>query len=130
MKIELGRIVVLVKDYDEALNFYQKTLDCKVIFDQVTPEGKRYLHVGFKKRDLVGIWFLKAETEEDLAGVGQQTVGQPLFVLYTDNLEKVYQRLKDNNVEINKPPTITPHNKFLHFLDLYGNEVILVEMDK
>ena len=130
MKIEFGRIVVLVKDYDEALNFYKTALDCKVIFDQVTPEGKRYLHIGFKKRDLVGIWFLKAETEEELARVGHQTMEQPLFVLYTDNLEKVYQRLKDNHVKINKQPTITPDYKFLHFLDLYGNEVILVEMGK
>ena len=128
MKIEIGRIVILVKDFDETLDFYQKVLDCRVIFDQTTPEGKRYLHIGFKKRDLTGIWFLKAETEEELKYVGRQTSGQPVLVFYTDDLEKVYKRLKEHNVEINKQPAVAPGYKFLHFLDLYGNEFILMEM--
>ena len=129
MKIEIGRVVILVGDYDRALDFYQKALDCHVIFDQTTAEGKRYLHVGFKKRDITGIWFLKAETEAELALVGKQTQDQPALVLYTKEFDKVYQRLKDHDVTINKQPTIAPGYKFLHFLDLYGNEIILMEMD-
>ncbi|MDN5216689.1 VOC family protein [Fulvivirgaceae bacterium BMA12] len=128
MKIELGRVVILVENYDLALDFYQKALGCHIIFDQTTPEGKRYVHVGFKKKDTTGLWFLKAETEEELKQVGHQTLGQPMMVLYTNDLEKVYQRLKDNQVKISKQPVVSPGYKFLHFLDLYGNEIIMVEM--
>ena len=128
MKIELGRIVILVENYDQALAFYQQALGCHVIFDQTTPEGKRYVHVGFKKKDTTGLWFLKAETDEELALVGRQTHEQPTFVLYTDDLKKAYERLRDNQVKISKQPVSSPGYKFLHFLDLYGNEIIMVEM--
>ena len=64
------------------------------------------------------------------AHVGNQTGGMPAFVLYTDHLEKIYQRLKTNEVRIIKEPVISPEFSFLHFLDLYGNEIVLVQLNE
>ncbi len=126
MNISLGRVIILVKDYDDALEFYKKNLSCKVIMDSTNEAGQRFVHTGFGDTTETGIWFLKADTDEELQRVGHQTGGQPMMVLYTDAFDNVYARLRENNVTIYREPVDTPEYKCLHFLDLYGNEIVLV----
>ncbi len=129
MKISLGRIVLLVRDYDEALHFYETNLNAKKITDTISESGKRYLHIRFEDKSF-GIWFLKAETPEQLAQVGKQTAAMPSMVFYTDDLVEAYRELLRNQVTISKPPVNEGEGKFsfLHFLDLYGNEIVLVQL--
>ena len=129
MKIGLGRMVLLVKEFEEALKFYQDNLACVKLYDTINEIGKRFLHIGFHKNNNVGLWFLKAETEEQLSRVGNQTGGTPAFVIYTDGLDKIYERLKANKVKIVKEPVESEEFSFLHFLDLYGNEIVLVQLN-
>ncbi|MBK8549717.1 MAG: VOC family protein [Ignavibacteria bacterium] len=130
MKTEFGRIVILVNDYDEAFDFYEKNLGCKKFFDLTDERGLRYLHVGFNSESNGGIWFLKAETEEQKGRVGNQTSGQPVFVLYTDSFEELMEKLIQNKVNIIREPEVTPDSMSLNFLDLYGNEIVLVQLIK
>lgn len=130
MKTELGRIVILVNDYDEAFDFYEKNLGCKKFFDLTDERGLRFLHVGFNSESNAGIWFLKPETEEQSKRVGNQTAGQPVFVLYTDSFEELIEKLMQNKVNIIREPEITPDSMSLNFLDLYGNEIVLVQLIK
>ncbi len=125
--ITLGRTVILVKDYDEALKFYQSVFDCHVIFDQTTEEG-RFLHIGFGKKDGAGIWLLKAEGEDELALVGNQTGGQPAMVLFTDDFEDTYGKLQRMNIKIIKKPHQDAEFRQTHFADLYGNKIVMLEM--
>lgn len=127
MEYTLGRTVLLVNDYDEALRFYEVNLGAKKLFDEVADSGKRYLHIHFKDK-ASGIWFLKAETEEQQKQVGRQTAGMPAFVFYTDDLVEAYRNLMRNHVNIVKPPVNEGEAAFLHFLDLYGNEIVLVQL--
>ena len=60
MKTKLGRVIILVDDYDKAFEFYEKNFFCKKLFDQTTPQGKRYLHVGFSKDTGVGLWLVNS----------------------------------------------------------------------
>ena len=128
MKISLGRIILLVNDYDKALKFYEENLDAKILSDSPSKSGKRYLHIGFEGGNS-GIWFLKAETPEQQEHVGRQTGGTPSMVFYTNDLEELYQRLMRNKVKISKQPVNEEGFSFLHFLDLYGNEIVLVQLD-
>jgi len=128
MKISFGRMILLVSDYEKALKFYEENLDAKILSDSVSKTGKRYLHIGFEAGNS-GIWFLKAETPEQQAQVGRQTGGTPSMVFYTNDLEELYQRLMRNKVKISKQPVSEDQFSFLHFLDLYGNEIVLVELD-
>ncbi|AYB32157.1 bleomycin resistance protein [Chryseolinea soli] len=128
MKISLGRMVILVEDYDEALLFYKNVLNARVLHDDITPHGQRYLHIGFDEADTSGIWFLKAENPREQSRVGKQTDGQPAFVLYTESLDVVYKRLLEHAVQIVKEPVVMADYQFLHFRDLYGNEIIVVQM--
>ncbi|MDX5483322.1 MAG: VOC family protein [Hymenobacteraceae bacterium] len=128
METRLGRAVLLVQDYEEAYQFYNLNLGCRKLFDMTTEDGQRFLHIGFGEGDSVGLWLLKADKEEEQGRVGLQTGRQPAFVFYTSSLEEVYQRLLRHQVRIVKDPVTAPDAKFLHFLDLYGNEIVLVEL--
>jgi predicted enzyme related to lactoylglutathione lyase len=130
MKISLGRMVLLVKDYDEALTFYEKIFDSRVLFDKTNEEGKRFVHIGFDKKSRVGIWLLEAETEEEKSRIGNQTGGKTAMVMYCDDFDKMHRRLKDNMVNITMDPVEAPGVRFLHFKDLYGNEIILMEQQE
>jgi predicted enzyme related to lactoylglutathione lyase len=130
MKTAFGRMVLLIRDFEEALKFYQDNFDCLKLYDTINEKGKRFLHIGFNKKTDTGIWFLKAETEEQINHIGNQTGGMPLFVIYTDDLEEIYERLIRNKVKIIKKPLTGEGFSFLHMLDLYGNEIVVVEMEK
>lgn len=130
MQNTLGRIVLLVKDYDEALSFYETALGFKKIFEATTPNGQRFLHIAPKAGDATGIWFLQAQTPAEQQLVGKQTGGHPTFVLYTDSFDELHEQLITHQVRIKTAPQITPEYQFLHFLDLYGNEIVLVQLNQ
>ncbi|WP_069659151.1 VOC family protein [Arcticibacter eurypsychrophilus] len=128
MKNYLGRIILLIEDYEEAASFYEKNFGFKKMFDVTTDAGQRFLHMGSDPLDTLGIWFLKADTKEQKERIGNQTSGQPTMVIYTTSLEELFKKLKDNNVKIKVAPVLTPEYKFFHCLDLYGNEIVAVEI--
>lgn len=128
MKNYLGRLVLLVKDYEEALSFYTAIFGFEILYDQINTENNtRYLHIGYKENKTCGLWLLKAESEAELSVVGKQTAGAPFLVLYTSNLPSMYHRLRDLNVTIRIGPIADSDYSFLHCLDLYGNEIIVVQ---
>ncbi|MBK6264841.1 VOC family protein [Marivirga sp. S37H4] len=128
MKNYLGRIVLLVEDYEKASKFYEENFGFKKIFDVTTDVGQRFLHLGGDTSDNFGIWFIKADSKEQKGQIGRQTNGQPTMVIYTTSLNELFEKLKKNKVEIKVAPVNTPEFKFFHCLDLYGNEIVVVEI--
>lgn len=128
MKNVLGRIVILVNDYDEAFRFYEENLGCKKFFDLTDESGKRFLHISFDSESSAGIWFLKAQGEEQISRIGNQTAGSPVLVIYTDSIEEIYERFIKNNVRIVKGPEASEESVSINFLDLYGNEIVIVQL--
>ncbi|MGO4289452.1 VOC family protein [Chitinophaga sp. RAB17] len=127
MKNTLGRVVILVRDYDEAGRFYTAALGFHKLYD-ATLNGQRYLHLAPSPGELTGIWLLQAVGPEQDALVGRQAGEQPLLVLYTDSFNAYHQQLEDHGVTISQGPVITPDATFLHFQDLYGNEIVQVQL--
>lgn len=128
METKLGRAIILVEDYDKAFDFYEQNFFCRKIFDTTTPQGQRYLHIGFSHPDGVGIWFLKAENPVQQLLIGNQTGGQPTLVIYTDDIESLYERVQSNKVTITESLVSDTDSKFFHCLDLYGNRLTIVEL--
>ncbi|WP_315816981.1 hypothetical protein [Paraflavitalea speifideaquila] len=50
------------------------------------------------------------------------------MVIYTTELHVLYEQLLNNGVRIKTEPVITPAYSFLHCYDLYGNEIVVVEL--
>lgn len=130
MENYLGRIILLVDDYEKAPAFYEINFGFKRLFDHTTHLGQRFLHMGNEDRDAFAIWFLKAEGKAQKDRISNQTAGQPTMVIYTNNLEHQYQRLLSNKASIKIPPVTTQEYCFLHCYDACGNEIIVTELKK
>ena len=128
MKTKIGRVIILVEDYDLAFDFYEKNFFCKKLYEATTPDGQRFLHISFSDDDGIGIWFLKADSLEQKDNIGKQTAGQPTIVIYTDDVEELYRHLQNNGVKIIEELVSTSESKFFHCLDLYGNRITVVQL--
>lgn len=127
----LGRFTLLVHDYDEAIEFYCGSLGFEPLVDQTTAGGRRFVHLGVPGQPgepPVGLWLLKAEDEAQRALVGRQAGGQPLLVLYTDDCAATAAELEERGVRFRRPVRTDDGATFTHLLDLYGNEIVLVEL--
>jgi predicted enzyme related to lactoylglutathione lyase len=136
--LTLGRVVLLVRDYDAALAFYQAAFGARVLFDAPSPSGDRYLHLGFGAEasaldggrggaPALGIWLLRASGADE-ALVGRQAGGQPLVVFYTTDVEVAVARAQAAGAALVRPVTVADGATFAHVADLYGNEFVLAEI--
>jgi catechol 2,3-dioxygenase-like lactoylglutathione lyase family enzyme len=128
MFTRIGRMILLVKDYDEALKFYVDKLGFEKIYDEtVGNDGLRYVHIGLPGQQEVALWMLKAAAGEKSL-VGRQAGNEPLFVLYTDDCKKTYAALHQRGVEFLYEPEDSEGDIHVHFKDLYGNQVVMVQL--
>ncbi|MDT0678093.1 VOC family protein [Autumnicola musiva] len=127
MKNRLGRLIILVRDYEKSAAFYEEIFEFERIFDMTTDKGQRFLQLGDKENN-VGVWLLKAEGQEQEARIGNQTAGQPTLVIYTDDLSKIFHRLKSLDYNIKLAPSGEEEYNFLHCFDYDGNEIVAVEL--
>ena len=129
----IGRTVVLVRDEDDAAAFYHATFGFTTLHDSTSPTGQRFLHVGPPAAlqpphgPPAGLWLLRAGPD-DTALVGRQAGGQPLLVLYTADCRAHCERLRELGVRIVRPPAEGGGALFAHCQDLYGNEIVLVQL--
>ena len=133
--LALGRLVVLVRDYDTALEFYRAAFGARVLFDSLLPSGERYLHLGFGSETDdsapigapgVGVWLLRAGGES-ATRVGRQTGGEPLAVFYTPDVRGAVARAEAAGAALVRPVVTADGASFAHVADLYGNVFVLVE---
>jgi catechol 2,3-dioxygenase-like lactoylglutathione lyase family enzyme len=124
----LGRAVLLVANYDEAIAFWRDALGWEPLVDMPGPHGLRFVHVGNPKQDDVGLWLLEPGSDDQRSRVGNQTGGAPAFVVYTDDLHAAHERLRQRGVTVRTEPKGDDTSRWLHFLDPYGNDVVLVEL--
>jgi predicted enzyme related to lactoylglutathione lyase len=125
--LTLGRVVVLVRDYEAALAFYRAAFGARVLFDAPSPAGGRYLHLGFGGESGAGLWLMRVG-EADAGRVGRQTGGEPLAVFYTPDVEAAVARAKAAGATIVRAVDTAGGGSFAHVADLYGNEFVLVEL--
>ncbi|MBB4665174.1 VOC family protein [Conexibacter arvalis] len=123
----IGRAVVLVRDYDEAQAFYAK-LGFEPLHDERLPDGRRFLHVGLPSQPGVGLWLLRPAGADGEERIGRQTGGEPLLVLYTDDLASAIASARAAGVDSFEEPRAGDGSAFVHFADLYGNHLLLVEL--
>lgn len=121
-------MVILVNDYEDALVFYAEKLGLEILTDFQAGE-RRFVHLGFPSQQDAGLWLLKVETERDAAAVGHQAGDQPIGVLYTDSCHDEFDRLKLAGVRFLEQPVKSDGAIFAHFLDLYGNKLVLVQIE-
>ena len=123
----LAHIAIVVKDYDDAIAFYTQKLHFDLIEDTRLDEKKRWVLVRPKGEGACCLLLAKAASEEQTKSIGYQTGGRVFLFLFTDNFERDYQNLLDQNIEIVRPPKTEEYGTVVVFADLYGNLWDLIE---
>lgn len=124
--IDIARVSLAVRDYDEAIAFYTGALGFEVVEDEPRGAGKRWVVVA-PPCSAVALVLAKAVTPEQQARVGDQTGGRVLLFLHTGDFAAAYARMQDAGVRFVEEPRLEPHGKVVIFLDLYGNRLELIE---
>lgn len=124
----IGRTVLIVRDYDEAVRYYSDKLGFTVIFDGQVEKGYRAVHIGLPGQSGVGLWLKQAEDPATEALVGKQSGGGPFIVFYTSDCRAACAELEGKGVKILYQPVEEQGSVFAHFADLYGNQMVLVEL--
>jgi catechol 2,3-dioxygenase-like lactoylglutathione lyase family enzyme len=126
MEQQLINVTLVVRDYDEAIEFYTQKLGFSLIEDTVLNEIKRWVRVQPPGTGGCCLLLAKAVNDEQKSRIGNQTGGRVFLFLYTDNFDRDYERLVKNYVKIVRTPTVESYGKVAVFADLYGNLIDLI----
>lgn len=130
MKQKIACIAIVVKDYDEAIEFYTSKLNFALLEDTRLNEEKRWVLVSPPGSDGCSLLLAKAANDEQKSRIGNQTGGRVFLFLNTDNFERDYQSLISKGVNIIRKPSVEPYGTVAVFEDLYGNLWDLIEPAK
>jgi len=120
MKQQLAQIALVVRDYDEAIQFYTEVLQFELVEDTRLSDTKRWVVVRPQGSE-TKLLFARATYEEQVRRIGNQTGGRVFLFLHTDDFERDYQNLRRHNIKIIRGPVDEPYGLVLVFADLYGN---------
>lgn len=123
---QLFQIALVVRDYDEAIDFYVNKLGFTLVEDTVMSETKRWVVVSPGKNSC-HLLLAKAATEDQLSRVGDQTGGRVFLFMYTDDIRAYETRLLVHSIKIIRGPLTEPFGEVIVFEDLYGNKWDLIQ---
>ncbi|WP_284644012.1 VOC family protein [Paenibacillus silviterrae] len=124
-------IALVVKDYDEAIEFYTKKLHFTLLEDTYQPEqNKRWVVVAPPGSMGTNILLARASTPEQESYIGNQTGGRVFLFLNTDDFWRDYHDMVSKGVEFVREPKEQPYGMVAVFKDLYGNLWDLLELKK
>ena len=127
MKQHIAHIALLVRDYDEAIQFYTGKLHFTLVEDTVLSETKRWILVAPKGSGECCLLLAKAANMEQEARIGDQMGGRVFLFLYTDNFWTDYETMVKEGVEFVREPKVETYGTVAVFKDLYGNLWDLLE---
>lgn len=121
MKQRLAHVAIVVKDYDEAIQFYTEKLHFTLIEDTVLSSTKRWVLIAPPGSSDACLLLAKAANEEQASRIGNQTGGRVFLFLHTDDFWRDYNNMVEQNIEFVRPPSEEAHGTVAVFKDLYGN---------
>lgn len=120
--------VIVVREYDEAIDFFVGKLGFRLVEDSPVPEqAKRWVVIAPPGATETRLLLARASTPEQVSRIGAQTGGRVFLFLYTDNFWRDYDRYKQQGVVFVREPKDEPYGRVAVFKDLYGNLWDLLE---
>ena len=130
MKQNIVHIALVVKDYDEALDFYVNKLKFELIEDTYLPEeDKRWVVVAPPNSRGVSLLLARASKPEQLDYIGNQAGGRVFLFLNTDDFWRDYDRMVSLGIKFVREPKEQGYGTVAVFEDLYGNLWDLLQLN-
>ena len=130
MKQSIEHMALVVRDYDEAIDFYTKTLNFTLVEDTYQPEqDKRWVVVAPPGSNGAALLLARASNSVQEAYIGNQTGGRVFLFLNTDDFWRDYNEMIDRGVNFVREPKTEPYGTVAVFEDLYGNRWDLLQLN-
>jgi catechol 2,3-dioxygenase-like lactoylglutathione lyase family enzyme len=129
IKQSIIHVALVVRDYDEAIEFYCQKLHFRLVEDTYQPEqDKRWVVVAPPGPDGTQLLLARASTPEQEAAIGNQAGGRVFLFLRTDDFWRDYHEMLSAGVRFVREPKDAPYGTVVVVQDLYGNLWDLVEL--
>ena len=126
----IAHLALVVRDYDEALDFYVGKLNFELIEDSYQPEqDKRWVVVAPRGSTGATLLLARASKDEQLPFIGNQCGGRVFLFLSTDDFWRDHRDLVAKGVPFVREPKQADYGLVAVFQDLYGNlwDLVLFE---
>lgn len=121
MNQRLAHIAIVVRDYDEAIEFYTQKLNFKLVEDTELSPEKRWVLVAPPGKESCNLLLAKASNEKQRASVGNQTGGRVFLFLHTDDFWRDHKNMLAQGIKFVREPVEEAWGTVAVFEDLYGN---------
>ncbi len=125
MKQSIIHVALVVRDYDEAIDFYVNKLGFTLLEDSyVAEQDKRWVVVappGDAGASGCTLLLAKASKPEQEPFVGNQAGGRVFLFLGTDDFWRDYRRMLSQGIRFVREPKEEAYGTVAVFADLYGN---------
>ena len=130
MKQSITHIALVVKDYDEAIDFYTRKLHFNLIEDTYQPEqDKRWVVVAPPGGSGTTLLLARASKPEQEPFIGNQTGGRVFLFLNTDDFWRDYNEMVSIGIHFVRQPKQADYGWVAVFEDLYGNLWDLLQLN-
>lgn len=121
-------IALVVRDYDEAIDFYTNRLHFTLIEDSYQPEqDKRWVVVTPPGSHGTTVLLARASKPEQETFIGNQTGGRVFLFLGTDDFWRDYREMQERGIRFVREPKEADYGTVAVFEDLYGNRWDLIQ---
>lgn len=127
MKQSIAHIALVVRDYDEAIQFYTQKLNFRLVEDTALTDLKRWVLLAPPGSDGCQLLLAKASTPEQQNRIGNQTGGRVFLFLHTDDFWRDYKSMTEKGISFVRQPVEEAYGTVAVFSDLYGNQWDLIE---
>ena len=131
MKQSIVHVALVVRDYDEAIEFFTKKLDFRLVEDTYQPEqDKRWVVVKPPGDSATSLLLARASSSHQETYVGNQAGGRVFLFLQTDDFWRDYKRMLGAGIKFVREPKEAPYGIVAVFEDLYGTLWDLVQFSR
>ncbi len=123
----IAHVAIVVRDYDEAIQYYTGRLGFELLEDRDQGGGKRWVLVAPAGGAGTALLLARAATPEQESRIGNQTGGRVFLFLHTDDFSRDYELMRARGVQFLEQPRHEPYGTVAVFQDLYGNRWDLLE---
>ena len=128
MRQHIAHVALVVREYDEAIEFFTRKLDFTLVVDEYQPEqDKRWVVVAPPGSNGASLLLSRAATDDQRIAIGNQTAGRVFLFLFTDDFQRDYERMISRGVNFVRAPKVESYGTVAVFEDLYGNLWDLVQ---
>ena len=128
MSQSMSLIAIVVRDYDETIDFYVNKLDFDLIDDTYQAEqDKRWVVVRPKGEGKTSLLLARASNDHQAKYIGDQAGGRVFLFLETDDFWRDYKLYQERDITFIRPPLEADYGTVAVFEDLYGNLWDLVQ---